>query len=81
MNGIICAIIVGLIAGFLAGKIMRGGGFGLVLNLLLGLVGGAVGGWLFNLLGISMSNGWIGQTITGIVGVVVVLWIASLFKK
>ena len=75
------AIIVGLIAGFLAGKIMRGGGFGLVLNLLLGLVGGAVGGWLFNLLGISISNGWIGQTITGVVGAIIVLWIASLFKK
>ena len=81
MNGIICAIIIGLIAGFLAGKIMRGGGFGLVLNLLLGLVGGAVGGWLFNLLGISMSNTWIGQTITGLVGAIIVLWIASLFKK
>ena len=38
------AIIVGIIAGFLAGKIMRGGGFGLVLNLLLGLVGGAAVG-------------------------------------
>ena len=81
MSGIIGAIIVGLIAGFLAGKIMRGGGFGLVLNLLLGLVGGAVGGWMFNLLGISMSSEWIGQIITGVVGAVVVLWIASLFKK
>lgn len=75
------AIIVGLIAGFLAGKIMRGGGFGLILNLLLGLVGGAVGGWLFGLLGISTSGGWIGETITGVVGAIVVLWVASLFKK
>ena len=81
MNGIICAIIIGLICGFLAGKIMRGGGCGLVLILLLGLVGGAVGGWLFDLLGISTSGGWIGQTITGLVGAIVVLWVASLFKK
>ena len=28
-------IIIGIVAGFLAGKIMRGGGFGLVINLLL----------------------------------------------
>ena len=76
-----CAIIIGLICGFLAGKIMRGGGFGLVLNLLLGLVGGAVGGWLFDLLGVSAGGGWIGQTITGLVGAIVVLWVASLFKK
>ena len=30
-------IIIGIIAGFLAGKIMRGGGFGLIINLLLGI--------------------------------------------
>jgi uncharacterized membrane protein YeaQ/YmgE (transglycosylase-associated protein family) len=28
-----------------------------------------------------MSSEWIGQIITGVVGAVVVLWIASLFKK
>lgn len=33
-------IIIGIVAGFLAGKIMRGGGFGLVINLLLGILGG-----------------------------------------
>ena len=29
-------IIIGIVAGFLAGKIMRGGGFGLVINLPVG---------------------------------------------
>ena len=75
------AIIVGIIAGFLAGKIMRGGGFGLLLNLLLGIVGGAVGGWIFGLLGVSWDYGWIGQIGTGVVGAIVVLYVASLFKK
>ena len=37
-------IIIGIVAGFAAGKIMKGGGFGLVLNLLLGIVGGVLGG-------------------------------------
>ena len=31
--GFIWYIIIGIVAGFLAGKIMRGGGFGLVINL------------------------------------------------
>ena len=31
-------IIIGIVAGFLAGKIMRGGGFGLVINLLLVII-------------------------------------------
>ena len=35
-------IIIGIVAGFLAGKIMRGGGFGLVINLLLGILGGCL---------------------------------------
>ena len=38
--GFIWYIIIGIVAGFLAGKIMRGGGFGLVINLLLGILGG-----------------------------------------
>ena len=33
--GFIWYIVIGIVAGFLAGKIMRGGGFGLVINLLL----------------------------------------------
>ena len=44
-------IIIGIVAGFLAGKIMRGGGFGLVINLLLGILGGVLGGWVFALFG------------------------------
>lgn len=44
--GFIWYIIIGIIAGFLAGKIMRGGGFGLIINLLLGILGGVLGGWV-----------------------------------
>jgi uncharacterized membrane protein YeaQ/YmgE (transglycosylase-associated protein family) len=40
--GFIWYIIIGIIAGFLAGKIMRGGGFGLIINLLLGILGGVL---------------------------------------
>ena len=35
--GFIWYIIIGIVAGFLAGKVMRGGGFGLIINLLLGI--------------------------------------------
>ena len=41
--GFIWYIIIGIVAGFLAGKIMRGGGFGLIINLLLGILGGVLG--------------------------------------
>ena len=38
-------ILIGILAGYFAGKIMRGGGFGLLVNLLLGIIGGVLGGW------------------------------------
>ena len=73
-------IIIGIVAGFLAGKIMRGGGFGLVINLLLGILGGVLCGWVFALFGLAAS-GLIGSLITSTVGAILVLWIASLFSK
>lgn len=73
-------VIIGAIAGFVAGKIMRGGGFGLIVNLMLGIVGGIIGGWVFGLLGIP-SGGLIGSLATSIVGAVLLLWIASLFRR
>ena len=78
--GIILSILLGCLAGFCAGKLMKGGGFGLIMNLILGLLGGALGGWLFTQLGITWG-GLLGQLGTAIVGAVVILWIASFFKK
>ena len=65
--GFIWYIIIGIVAGFLAGKVMRGGGFGLIINLLLGILGGVLGGWVFALFGLSAS-GLIGSLITSTVG-------------
>lgn len=73
-------IIIGIIAGFVASKVMRGGGFGLVLNLLIGIVGGLLGGWVFGLFGIATA-GILGSLITSIVGAILLLWIVSLFRK
>lgn len=50
-------IIIGIVAGYVAGKIMRGGGFGLIVNLVVGIIGGVLGGWLFSLLGIYSTGG------------------------
>jgi uncharacterized membrane protein YeaQ/YmgE (transglycosylase-associated protein family) len=74
-------LLVGAVAGWLAGKIMKGGGFGLLWNILLGIIGGIVGGWLFDFLGIVITSGIVGSLITALVGAVVVLFIAGLFKK
>ena len=71
-------IIIGIVAGYVAGKIMRGGGFGLIVNLVVGIIGGILGGWLFSLLGIYSTGGIIGSVAT--IGAIVLLWIVSLFS-
>jgi uncharacterized membrane protein YeaQ/YmgE (transglycosylase-associated protein family) len=73
-------IIIGVVAGWLAGKLMRGGGFGFIVNLLVGIAGAVIGGWVFGLLGIA-AGGIIGSLVTALVGAILLLWIISLFKR
>ncbi len=40
--GIVWVILIGIAAGFLAGFLMKGGGFGWLINLLLGLAGALI---------------------------------------
>ena len=42
--GIVAWIIVGLIAGWAAGKVMKGGGYGILMDIILGILGGLFGG-------------------------------------
>ncbi len=74
-------IIIGAIAGWLAGKIMKGGGFGLLMNMVLGIIGGVVGGWLFGLFGLTADEGFIGSLVTAVAGAVVILYVGRLIKK
>jgi uncharacterized membrane protein YeaQ/YmgE (transglycosylase-associated protein family) len=81
MGGLLWWIIVGLIAGFLAGKVMKGGGYGVVVDIILGILGAIVGGWVFGLLGINIGGGLIGSILVAFVGAVILIWITRLLKK
>jgi len=67
-------IAIGILAGFLAGKIMRGRGYGVVIDLLLGLVGSVVGGFVFGLLGLH-GYSLVGQLVTATVGAMMLIWL------
>lgn len=77
----IYSIIVGLIAGWLAGQVMKGGGYGVLMDILLGLVGGLVGGWLFGALGIWPGGGIIGAIVVAFVGAVVLVALTRALKR
>jgi uncharacterized membrane protein YeaQ/YmgE (transglycosylase-associated protein family) len=80
ITGLIWWICVGLIAGFLAGKVMKGQGFGILMDIVLGIVGAILGGFLFGLLGI-VAIGLIGSIVVAFVGAVIVIWLAHQLKK
>jgi uncharacterized membrane protein YeaQ/YmgE (transglycosylase-associated protein family) len=79
--GIITWILVGLIAGWLAGQVMKGGGYGVLVDIILGMLGGVVGGWVFNALGIWPGGGLIGAIIVAFVGAVILVGITRLIKR
>lgn len=74
-------LVVGLIAGWLAGLVMRGGGYGIIVDILLGIVGGWIGGWLFGRLGIWPAGGLIGSIIVAFVGAVILVGITRILKR
>jgi uncharacterized membrane protein YeaQ/YmgE (transglycosylase-associated protein family) len=79
--GFLAWIIVGLIAGWLAGQVMKGGGYGILVDIILGILGGVFGGWVFGLLGLHLGGGMIGSIIVAFVGAVVLVGITRLLKR
>ena len=79
--GFIAWIVVGLIAGWLAGKVMKGGGYGIIVDIILGILGGIVGGWIFGALGIWQGRGMIGSIIVAFIGAVILVGITRLIKR
>jgi uncharacterized membrane protein YeaQ/YmgE (transglycosylase-associated protein family) len=80
LSGLIWAVVIGLIAGWLAGKVMKGRGYGVLMDIVLGIVGGVIGRFVFGLLGLSSWN-VIGSIIVSFVGAVILIWLVRQLKK
>ncbi|AIY43327.1 Transglycosylase-associated protein [Collimonas arenae] len=79
--GIIAWLVVGAIAGWLAGVVVKGGGFGVLVDIIVGIVGAFIGGWLAGILGIHVGGGMIASIVTATVGAVILLFILRLIKR
>ena len=64
-------IIVGLIAGWATGKIMRGAGYGTIVDIVVGIVGAVIGGWIMSSFGASPSGGMLYTILVAILGAVI----------
>jgi len=74
------AIIIGLIAGWLAGKLIRGEGYGILVDILLGLVGAVIGSRVFDSFGIAVYGG-VGHLAMETVGAILLVGIIHLIKS
>ena len=73
-------IVIGILAGFLAAKVMRGRGYGLLVDLLLGIAGSILGGAVFGLLGLY-SSGFIGQLVVATAGAALLIFIVRTLRS
>jgi len=78
--GLITFLIIGAVAGWLAGIIMKGGGFGLIVNIIVGIIGAIIGGFVFGLLGIY-SGSFIGAIVIATAGAILLLYIVRIIRK
>ena len=78
---IIWWIIVGLIAGFITGKLMKGSGFGPIMDIVVGIVGAVVGGFIMQKLGFAGEGGLIYTVFVAVVGAVLLTLLLRLFTR
>jgi uncharacterized membrane protein YeaQ/YmgE (transglycosylase-associated protein family) len=70
--GVLAWILIGLIAGWLAHALLggRGGFFG---NIAVGLIGGILGGVIFEAIGLTPQQGFVGSLVSATIGAVILL--------
>ena len=76
---LVLRILIGIAAGWLAGKIMRGRGFGVLIDLFVGILGSVIGGFVFGLLGLYAGS-IIGQLVVATGGAVFLLYLVRHLK-
>jgi uncharacterized membrane protein YeaQ/YmgE (transglycosylase-associated protein family) len=77
---LIIFLVIGALAGWLAGVVMKGRGFGVLVNMVVGVLGAYFGGWLLPKFGIAFG-GDMGLFITAFLGAVLLLAIIGLIKR
>jgi uncharacterized membrane protein YeaQ/YmgE (transglycosylase-associated protein family) len=78
---LIWVVLIGLISGWAAGRIMRGSGYGPLMDIVLGILGGVIGGWILRLLGFYATGGLLPSILVAIFGAVVLIVFVRILKR
>jgi uncharacterized membrane protein YeaQ/YmgE (transglycosylase-associated protein family) len=71
-------ILIGLVAGYLTGKLMRGAGFGPLMDIVVGILGALIGGFLMTHLGYAGSGGFFYTVFVAVIGAVILTFLIRL---
>jgi uncharacterized membrane protein YeaQ/YmgE (transglycosylase-associated protein family) len=78
--GLLWTLIIGAIAGWLAGVLVRGRGFGVLVDIIVGIVGAFLGSWVFGMLHIFPVT-LAGTLLESVIGAVILLVIIKAVKE
>ena len=69
-----------MLAGWLTGKIMKGSGFGFLMDMVVGLIGALIGGFISSHLGFGGigEHGLIISIVIAVIGAVLLTWVVRL---
>jgi uncharacterized membrane protein YeaQ/YmgE (transglycosylase-associated protein family) len=81
-HNIIGWIVIGIVAGWLTGKIMKGSGYGVILDMVVGFIGAVIGGLIFRAIGYGGpgEHGLIVSIIISVIGAVIFTALLRLFS-
>jgi uncharacterized membrane protein YeaQ/YmgE (transglycosylase-associated protein family) len=81
-HGIIAWIIIGALAGWLTGKIMKGSGYGFLMDMVVGLVGALIGGFISSHIGLGGvgQHGLIMSIVIAVIGAIILTLILRLIS-
>ena len=71
-------ILIGLVAGYITGKLMRGAGFGPLMDIVVGILGALIGGFLMTHLGYAGSGGFFYTVFVAVIGAVILTFLLRL---
>jgi uncharacterized membrane protein YeaQ/YmgE (transglycosylase-associated protein family) len=74
-------LIIGLLAGAIAGVLVRGRGYGCLVDIVVGIVGSFVGGIIVGLFVPGTVFGFIGSLIVAVLGAVILLTFIRLLSR
>jgi uncharacterized membrane protein YeaQ/YmgE (transglycosylase-associated protein family) len=79
-KSLVILLLVGLIAGWLAGQLIRGRGFGMLLNIVIGVIGAYLGGIIFRAIGVG-GSGMLWMIVSATVGAMVLVFFLNALRR